>query len=85
MARGGKREGSGRKSKVDELQVRNLAVGAIEKKYGSLEDGLLALLESGDASLRKFVFEHALGKAPERIDVTTGGEAINVVFKRANG
>lgn len=80
MAAGGKREGAGRKAKVDEEKVRGLAVGAIVKKYGSEEKGFMALLESGEPSLVKFVFEHAYGKPKEKIEHSSDPEA-PVIFK----
>jgi|SRR5690606_38460042 len=67
--RGGARPGAGRPPKADEERVRTLAVAAIEKKHGSLEDGFRALLETGEACLIKFVWEHAVGKPREKMDV----------------
>jgi len=65
---GGARPGAGRKPKVEEDRVRELAVSAIVKKYGSEEAGFLALLDSGEASLIKFAYEHAFGKPKERFE-----------------
>lgn len=81
MARGGYRAGAGRKTKTDEDRARKLCVAAIEKKYGSVEQGLIALLESDEPSLKRFVFEHALGKPTEKVDMTSDGEAISNVYK----
>lgn len=66
---GGARPGAGRKPKADEEKVRNLAVSAIEKTHGSLEEGFTKLLNSGEASLIKFVWEHAVGKPREKMDL----------------
>lgn len=66
---GGARPGSGRKSKADEEKVRNLAIAAIEEKHDSLQKGFVKLLESGEASLIKFVWEHAVGKPREKMDL----------------
>lgn len=66
---GGKREGAGRKPKADEEKVRNLAISAIEKKHGTLQDGFVKLLETGEPSLIKFVWEHAVGKPREKMDI----------------
>lgn len=66
---GGKRDGSGRKPKADEEKVRNLAITAIEKTHGSIEEGFTHLLKSGEASLVKFVWEHAVGKPREKMDL----------------
>jgi hypothetical protein len=79
MGLGGARPGAGRKPKADEEKIRGLAVSAIEKKHGTLEDGFLKLLESGEASLIKFVWEHAVGKPREKVDMDTrftGGPAV---------
>jgi hypothetical protein len=75
--KGGAIKGAGRKSKAEELKVATQAVSAITTKYGSPEAGFLALLESGEASLIKWVFEHAYGKPQDKVDVTTKGESIN--------
>lgn len=74
MALGGARPGAGRKPKVDEEKVRGLAVSAIEKKHGNLENGFIKLLESGEASLIKFVWEHAVGKPREKVDMDFDGK-----------
>lgn len=66
---GGARPGSGRKPKADEEKVRNLAIAAIEKTHGGLEQGFVKLLQSGEASLIKFVWEHAVGKPREKMDL----------------
>lgn len=80
MAVGGKREGAGRKSKVEEDRVRGLAVAAIVKKYGSEEAGFMALLDSGESSLIKFVYEHAFGKPKEKHEFT-GEDGGAIIFK----
>lgn len=68
MAHGGKRNGAGRKSKTQEDRVRELAVQSIVDTYGSEEDGFKSLLLSGEASLIKFVYEHAFGKPKEKFE-----------------
>lgn len=70
--KGGARPGAGRKSGRDEEKARKLCITAIERKYGSLEEGLVALLESDEPSLQKFVFEHAIGKPTDKIDLGEG-------------
>lgn len=70
--RGGWR-GGGRPKKVDEEKVTLMAQKAIMKKYGSIEKGLMALLDSGEPMLRRFVFEHAVGKPREKIDMKGEG------------
>ncbi len=76
MSHGGKREGAGRKPKADEEKVRNLAIAAIETTHGSLENGFAKLLQSGEASLIKFVWEHAVGKPRERMDIDVEGNGV---------
>jgi hypothetical protein len=80
MAHGGARKGSGRKSVHSELEVRNLAIAAIIKVYGSEAKGFEALLLSGEATLQKFVWEHAYGKPKEKVEHSTDPEK-PVLFK----
>lgn len=86
MAKGGKREGAGRKSKAEELKVANQAIEAITERYGSLKDGFIALLRSGEPSLIKWVFEHGAGKPQDKVDLTTNGKDLptskEIVFRR---
>lgn len=58
----------GRKSKTSEEKTTRIAIGAIEKKFGSLEAGMMALLDSREPALIRFVFEHAMGKPKEKIE-----------------
>lgn len=67
MAHGGKRQGAGRKRVHDEIEVRDLAISAIIKVYGSQQKGFEHLLKSGEATLIKFVFEHGFGKPTDNI------------------
>lgn len=84
MAHGGKRAGSGRKPKIDEEKVRDLAIAAIVKKYESEEKGFQALLDSGDTGLIKWVFEHAYGKPKEKVEMKHEG-GVTLLFKKVNG
>lgn len=70
---GGARQGAGRKPKVDEVKVQNLAIKSLVEKYGSEEKAFINLLESGEASLIKFVYEHAFGKPREKVDMNNTG------------
>jgi len=74
---GGKRPGAGRKSKAEELKIANTAMLAIKEKYGSLEAGFRALLDSKEQALIRWVFEHAAGKPQDKVDMTSGGEVIS--------
>lgn len=76
MSRGGKRPGSGRKPIAEELKTVALARNAIVARYGTLDKGLKELLDSGEATLIKFVFEHAFGKPQDKVDITSGGDTI---------
>jgi hypothetical protein len=71
--RGGYRPGGGRPRKVDELKIINIAHDAIVKHYGSLEEGFLALLGSGEPALIKYVFDHCCGKPRERVNIDVEG------------
>ena len=75
--RGGARNKSGRKSIAEEFGTRDLARKALIEKYQTLEAAMQALLETREPALMKFVFEHAFGKTPEHVDVTSNGETIN--------
>lgn len=84
MPAGGVRKGAGRKSIAHEEKTREKAKAAISGCYGSVEDGLISLLKSGEPALIKFVFEHALGKPSEDIDITTNGKDIatkEIIFR----
>lgn len=84
MDHGGTRKGAGRKSIAEEVGTRDLAQKAIIAKWGSLEAGLKALLDMQESVLTKFVFEHAIGKPTDELDVKSGGEVITqqeVIFK----
>lgn len=67
MAKGGKREGAGRKSIAEEVNSRELAITALKNKFGDLTKALEYLLSSEQPQLIKFAYEHAFGKPVERI------------------
>jgi len=66
---------AGRKSAAEEWNTRNLCQKAIEAKYGGLSEGCEALLSSGEPVLMRWVFEHALGKPVDKVQL--GGDADN--------
>lgn len=76
MPRGGRQPGAGRKSIAEELGTRDLARKAIIARWGSLEEGLEALLNMDEPALTKFVFEHAVGKPTDQVDMTSNGQTI---------
>lgn len=84
---GGYRPGSGRKPLHEEVRTRNLCIAAIEQVYGTVQDGLVALIKSGEPTLIKFVYEHALGKPKEQvnIDAIQSIEQIQVIQIPDNG
>lgn len=69
MGRGGARPGNGRKPIAEEQKTRELCRAAITGKYGTVQDGIQSLLESGKETLIKFVFEHAIGKPTDKVDM----------------
>ena len=62
----------------DKVEVVNLSLQAIEDKYGGLKEGFVALLESNEPSLVRWVFEHAFGKPKEKIDIDINKTVENV-------
>ena len=78
---------SGRKPIHDQIKARNLCLQAIEEQFGSLIEGLKVLLASNEPSLIKFVFEHAMGKPPDRIesDVVSLIEQVQIIQLPDNG
>ncbi|MES3017899.1 MAG: hypothetical protein V4721_08980 [Bacteroidota bacterium] len=66
--KGGARPGAGRPTIAKELATADLARNVLIEKYGSLNEALIALLDTGEPALQKFVFEHAFGKSPDKIE-----------------
>lgn len=85
--KGHKTKGAGRPRKTDEIRITATAIESITKKYGSLEKGFIALLESEEPTLIKFVFEHAAGKPREKLDVDMNQEIehVQVIQLPSNG
>lgn len=84
--RGGKRPGSGRPTVAKELATADLARKALIAKYGSLDKAILALIESEEPALIKFVFEHAFGKSPDKIEHSgaVSGITLHIVRGKPN-
>ena len=74
--RGGKREGSGRKSKADEEKVRRLGINAIIDVYGSVEDYYKHIAKESKDSFPhlKLLQEYVFGKPKETVLVEDGKE-----------
>lgn len=70
MAQGGVRKGAGRPRANDEIMARDMCRAALIRKYGSWEKAMDDLVASKDPILRRFVFEHAIGKPQEKVEVT---------------
>ena len=81
MGWGGPGRGGGRKPLAEEEKTRALCKAAITGKYGSIEDGLIALLSSGEPALIKFVFEHAIGKPLDKVE-QSGGLSITAFWDK---
>lgn len=58
---GGPRRGGGRKRKVDEEWSRSVCINAITAKYGSVEEGIDAILSGTNERLQVIVWQHVLG------------------------
>lgn len=80
MPAGGARKGAGRKSLAAEERTKELCRAAIQGKFGSLEKGIEMLLNSKSDRLKLFVFEHALGKPVDKVDLG-GGLTIQLTRK----
>lgn len=87
MPRGGPRPGAGRKTKTEELAVRNIAIQAVEETYGSLLDGFKHLLQSDEPGLVKWAWGHAVGNPREFVDIDMAAniEQIQVIQLPDNG
>ncbi len=68
--KGGKRPGSGRPTIAKELATADLARNILIQEYGSLDEALLSLLKTKEPALLKFVFEHAFGKTPDKVELS---------------
>lgn len=78
--KGGTRPGAGRPTIAKELATADLARKALIEKFGSLNEALIALLEMNEPALTKFVFEHAFGKATEKIEHSGGIEQSGIML-----
>ena len=74
--------GAGRKSRAEELGIQSIAIQAITEHYGSLLDGFKALIQTGEPSLVKFVWEHAAGKPREKFDIEIDADVQHVQIIR---
>jgi hypothetical protein len=82
--KGGARPGAGRKSIAEEFKTSDLCRQAIITRFGSLEEGLIYLIKTGEPNLMKFVFEHAIGKPTEHLNVELPETVKSFVIERAS-
>ena len=68
--KGGARAGSGRPTLAKELSSADLARNVLIKKYGTLEKALQYFIEQGNPRLTLFILEHAMGKSPDKIQMS---------------
>lgn len=79
--RGGRREGAGRKPKLEEEKVKSFALSAMANVYGSEEQAWVRLAKLSQQSYHhmRLLFEYAYGKPVDRKDVEIGGNAVTIV------
>jgi hypothetical protein len=75
-----RKAGPGRKPLSVEMNARQLCLSAIEKKFGSIEKGIIYLLETEEPALVKFAFEHAIGKPIDQVQATHTVEVLKVGY-----
>ena len=78
---GGKREGAGRPTKVDEEKANELMIRALKEIYSKDKDddakvSFIKDLASGTRG-QIFIAEHLFGKPKESTDITSNGESIS--------
>ena len=73
-AKGGRREGAGRKPKEDEVKIKNFALNAMVDVFGSEEKAWQSLSKQAKDSFPhlKLLFEYRYGKPKERIEHSGG-------------
>jgi len=76
--KGGKREGAGRpkgsstKPKIADFLTEVEIKGVVDKAKEKIEEG--------DVTMIKFILEQIMGKAAQSMDVTSDGEALQIMF-----
>ena len=77
--KGGKRAGAGRKSKDEEMRIRDLVSpyvdGAIEKVVNIMINGDKS---SDQLAAAKLILEYRFGKPEQKQDITSNGNTVNV-------
>lgn len=82
MPRGGKREGSGRKSKAEELELQ----GKLDPMEGDFLKSLHTQIKKGNAVALKMYAEYRFGKPTDKVDLTSNGQTVGeikheIIFK----
>jgi hypothetical protein len=82
MTHGGKRQGSGRKSKAEEVRLIDSLTPLAPQALEALKAGI----EAGEFPFVKLFYEYYAGKPTDKVDVTSAGKAIGsephvVIFK----
>lgn len=72
---GGKREGAGRKPKVDEVALSDRLAPLDDLAFRKLEEGI----ERGEFSFIRLFFEYKYGKPKDKLDVTSNGQTIGSI------
>lgn len=82
MARGGHRDGSGRKSKAEEMGLQ----GKLNPMEKSFLTSLHKAIKKGNVIAMKLYAEYRFGKPTDKVDITTGGQKLEqlkheIIFK----
>lgn len=75
MSRGGKRIGSGRKPKAEEVELIERLSPLDDIAFKALQQGVKA----GEFQYVKMFMEYRYGKPKEKVDVTTDGDKLNTI------
>lgn len=83
MAHGGKRENAGRKTIIEEHRIKDLTspyvVDALNIVVKIMQTGEK---ESDRLTAAKLILAYHFGQPSQAMDVTTGGDKINVIFTK---
>jgi len=72
---GGKREGSGRKTRAEENKLMDKLNPLDSIAFKALENGV----KNGEFNFVRMYFEYRFGKPKERMDITTAGQKIGAI------
>ena len=86
MSLGGARPGAGRKKGVKTIQsekLREFLIAEVLRERGPIVTALIEKAKTGDVAAIREVFERAIGKVKESMEIETVGEPLNVIILRA--